>query len=511
MFALYADKTKLTVRQKELLTSGSENIYAVRFEFSSDWDGLARTAVFRRGETAIPMLPDAAGECQIPWEVLTESGSHLEAGVYGTRGEDVVLPTVWADLGRIFQGAALSDKLPDPTPDMYQQILDAAQKAMDTAQSVRNDADAGVFTGPEGPQGEPGPQGEVGPVGPQGPQGEPGEKGEQGPPGPAGPEGPEGPKGADGAVSFDGLTPEQKESLKGDPGPQGPRGEKGDPGETGPQGPAGPAGTDGAPGPIGPAGPAGEAGVSPTVSTHAITGGTEVIITGKDGPHTFNVMNGKDGEDGPAGEDGTSAGFGNITATADDGIGKPSVEVVTSGTNEALNVEFRFSNLKGDKGEDATIDGHNVLTTDDSLEITEDGILGVAKPFEETYSTNETRIGTWIDGKPLYRQVINGKVSATLGIWARITHMPNVDSVAKLTGFIFDGDFEPIPNFLTYLLKDRNGYIIYLTTSEARLNVSLTIIIEYTKTNDVATQQISCFDVELSKTHNIASSAKERC
>lgn len=41
-------------------------------------------------------------------------------------------------------------------------------------------------------------------------------------------------------------------------------------------------------------GPAGQDGVSPTVSTQAITGGTEITITDKDGDHVFDVMNGQD-------------------------------------------------------------------------------------------------------------------------------------------------------------------------------------------------------------------------
>lgn len=44
----------------------------------------------------------------------------------------------------------------EPTPDLVQQILAAASTAEKTAQSVRDDADNGKFTGPPGPQGEAG-------------------------------------------------------------------------------------------------------------------------------------------------------------------------------------------------------------------------------------------------------------------------------------------------------------------------------------------------------------------
>ena len=48
---------------------------------------------------------------------------------------------------------------------------------------------------------------------------------------------------------------------------------------------------------------------------------------------------------------GTSAGFGEISATVDNSTGTPNVTVTTSGTNEAKNFTFAFTGLKGEKGE----------------------------------------------------------------------------------------------------------------------------------------------------------------
>lgn len=86
----------------------------------------------------------------------------------------------------------------EPTPNVVQQIMLAANAAEKLAQSVRDDADAGKFNGVQGPKGDTGP---VGPVGPQGPQGE------QGPMGATGPQGPKGDKGDTGAAGQDGYTP----------------------------------------------------------------------------------------------------------------------------------------------------------------------------------------------------------------------------------------------------------------------------------------------------------------
>ena len=54
--------------------------------------------------------------------------------------------------------------------------------------------------------------------------------------------------------------------------------------------------------------------------------------------------------------DGTSAGFGEITATVDNSTSTPSVTVTTSGTNEAKNFTFVFTGLKGEKGDNVDVE-----------------------------------------------------------------------------------------------------------------------------------------------------------
>lgn len=124
MFELYAKKNQLQLCKREPLTSGSVNVYEAKFGFSEDWAGLEKTAVFRAGEASASVLLEESGECVIPWEVLQKPGVRLEAGVYGTRGGEVVLPTIWADLGYICTGVAPTGELYPPTPELWQQELD---------------------------------------------------------------------------------------------------------------------------------------------------------------------------------------------------------------------------------------------------------------------------------------------------------------------------------------------------------------------------------------------------
>lgn len=129
MIILQAEKNRLTMIQREQITSGSVNVYRARFEFSPDWDGLTRTAVFKAGAVSRSVLLDDTNECVIPWEVLEKYHpfTNLMAGVYGTKGGEIVLPTVWARLGQILEGVTTSENARPPTPELWRQELDQKQ------------------------------------------------------------------------------------------------------------------------------------------------------------------------------------------------------------------------------------------------------------------------------------------------------------------------------------------------------------------------------------------------
>lgn len=252
----------ITVAQNELLTTGMVQAVPVRFCFSPQWTALDRTAVFTAGTVSVSCLLGEDNQCFIPWECLTRAGEYLRVGVYGTRGEKMVLPTVSCLLGPICTGTQPEENTPtEATPTLVQSLLTKAEAAVSAADALRTDADAGLFngrdgkdgtngkdgkdgqngapgeTGPQGPKGDPGetgpqgPKGDPGETGPQGPKGAPGETGPQGPKGDTGETGPQGPKGETGETGLQGP--------KGDPGEAGPQGLKGETGETGPQGPKG--------------------------------------------------------------------------------------------------------------------------------------------------------------------------------------------------------------------------------------------------------------------------------
>lgn len=142
--------------QSCLLTGGMVGV-SVEFTFDGVWDGLMKTGVFRAGGRTVS-YPYMEDETQIPWEVLNKSGCTLYIGVCGCNEDgSVVIPTVWVAAGTIQPGAdPEADPGMDPALPVWKQNEDIARQAVEIAESVRADADAGVFAGPQGEQGEPG-------------------------------------------------------------------------------------------------------------------------------------------------------------------------------------------------------------------------------------------------------------------------------------------------------------------------------------------------------------------
>lgn len=224
----------ITVAQNELLTTGMVQAVPVRFRFSPQWAALDRTAVFTAGTVSVSCLLGEDNQCFIPWECLTRAGEYLRVGVYGTRGEKMVLPTVSCLLGPICTGTQPEENTPtEATPTLVQSLLTKAEAAVSVADALRTDADAGLFNGRDGKDGT---------------NGKDGKDGQNGAPGEAGPQGSKGDTGETGS-----------QGPKGDPGETGPQGPKGDTGETGPQGPKGETGEAG---PQGPKGDPGEAAIT---------------------------------------------------------------------------------------------------------------------------------------------------------------------------------------------------------------------------------------------------------
>lgn len=174
------------------------------------------------------------------------------------------------------------------------------------------------------------------------------------------------------------------------------------------------------------------------------------------------------------------------------------------------------------------------FTTNDTLTMSEDNVLGVALPVKavtaaeysalseeekmadvqwmitddlessggssgEIYSMEETRIGTWINGKPVYR--ICGYVAnisgATADAWSKIADVPNnFEFLISITGsFEVNGNqkiFIPYGHVNGGIFYGIQGSSICVLTNSFFIKnaTNFLYICEYTKTTDEAAIQI---------------------
>lgn len=164
------DHQVITRTDKNVVVAGSKNYARARFISRSDDWAKPITAIF--GDYT--QMLDDKNECTVPWEVLQSAGK-FEVSAFC--GDLHTANTVSVPVEKT--GYKSGETPEDPTPGVYEQLVKMAEEAVDVANSVREDADAGLFDGATGPQGPKGDTGETGPQGPQGPQGEPGADGVQ--------------------------------------------------------------------------------------------------------------------------------------------------------------------------------------------------------------------------------------------------------------------------------------------------------------------------------------------
>lgn len=114
------------------------------------------------------------------------------------------------------------------------------------------------------------------------------------------------------------------------------------------------------------------------------------------------------------------------------------------------------------------------------------------KKSEEVYSTEEQRIGTWIDGKPLYRKVLSLTTPSTTNS-TKIANFDKTFIIKNYYGNAFisaSNQLLPINFYFTDVYKiatyvvNNSGEIYMKIGSEAYRNQQATLTIEYTKTTD---------------------------
>lgn len=109
------------------------------------------------------------------------------------------------------------------------------------------------------------------------------------------------------------------------------------------------------------------------------------------------------------------------------------------------------------------------------------------------YSNDEKRVGTWIDGKPIYQKTIVGKTPSSTGVNTTIVDVSswNIDKVILFEGTFMPGGSTSIPinyyyspnNYAMVHINDQDKLTMILGFSE-HTNKDVYITVRYTKTTD---------------------------
>ena len=143
MIKVIYNKTCGRCVQSEPLTSGMVG-QPIEFEYSPDFDGLTLTAVFTNGKATVDVL-NPGNQCVIPHEVLDTVGTLVKVGIYAVRGNELVIPTVYATIGVVQKGADPSgDVSIDPTLPVWSQIQGIIGNLNDLDTEAKNNLVAAI-------------------------------------------------------------------------------------------------------------------------------------------------------------------------------------------------------------------------------------------------------------------------------------------------------------------------------------------------------------------------------
>ena len=101
-----------------------------------------------------------------------------------------------------------------------------------------------------------------------------------------------------------------------------------------------------------------------------------------------------------------------------------------------------------------------------------------------TYDTSEIAIGTWIDGRTIYRQVFTGTLQNTDVTLGTIS---NFKEATRIDGVVYVSDIQqyfPISTQGAFTAQVREGGAVKVRTSAVGwIDRPVTLIVEYTKTS----------------------------
>lgn len=170
-----------------------------------------------------------------------------------------------------------------------------------------------------------------------------------------------------------------------------------------------------------------------------------------------------------------------------------SITFVLEGISKGTTYNYEISNLQIEQGSKAT-KYEAYIEPKIYIKNSNDVYEEFKKKSEEVYSTGEQKIGTWVDGKPLYRKVISSTLPKVTTEDVGVMKTVSIDADIR-TGFIEtayfnkDNQMMPMPFIFTggQIIKSYmglNGTITLWSNTTYVNEQPVTIIVCYTKTTD---------------------------
>lgn len=126
MITISIGKADTTCVDKITLTSGMVKAVQVAFDFTDEWEGFDKVAVFSNGEISVDVSIDDTGRCYIPHEILATHGKEITCGIYGSKGvgkDYRAIPTAKCSLGKVVEGVNPAGEEPtEPTPNIWDEL-----------------------------------------------------------------------------------------------------------------------------------------------------------------------------------------------------------------------------------------------------------------------------------------------------------------------------------------------------------------------------------------------------
>ena len=112
----------LSLLNQEVIASGDSNTDKCAFDFSGDWDGYIKTAVFYQDKrTASYAVLNSDDTCLVPAAAMASEGD-MFVGVFGVRGNEILTSTVKAVY--IAEGATSGVKIDvEPSDDIFLALI----------------------------------------------------------------------------------------------------------------------------------------------------------------------------------------------------------------------------------------------------------------------------------------------------------------------------------------------------------------------------------------------------